>query len=96
MKKIAEHDILIKEIPSLRDSIHKQEVTNEKILNKIDGLTNRLDTVNNRLDKMDRNFETEKEKTQISWTESIKNALIKSFEIGIGVLIAFLCSKGAF
>ena len=94
MKKIAEHEILVKEIPTLRNSIHKQEVTNEKILNKIDGLYNALGSMNNRLDRMEKQLSEEVEKGKISWVNSIKNALMKSFEVGIGVLIALACANG--
>lgn len=87
-KKITEHDVLIKEIPQLRDSIHKQDIVNERILNKMDSLTNSLEGVNLRLDKMDKNFEKEKENSQISWTATVKSAIVKALEVGVAVLIA--------
>ena len=42
---------------------------------------------------MEKQLSEQVEKGKISWTESIKNAIMKAFEVGIGVLIALACTK---
>ena len=92
-RKLTEHDIILKEVPELTKAVNKQNIMNERILNKMESLSNSLDRVNTHLDNLDKRIDTQDSQNKINWVESVKKSLCKVFEYGCLVGIVLLGAK---
>ena len=93
MSENTKHDYLIEQIPDLMKSINSQAIINEKILSKLERMENSLDATNVRLDRMNARLDVIEERDRVSVSTSVKNVLIRVFELALVTGILFLVKQ---